>query len=108
MSHGFPPVRSQQGEQIIMPQIETAQTIGVAKCHDTIPHTGCLRCSVACKMQRDLSEALEHYILVNPATELDKQRLLYFLQLYRTESSKALDQTADILKSALASNWGGQ
>jgi uncharacterized protein YjaG (DUF416 family) len=49
-------------------------------------------------------EALEHYILVT--TELDKERLLYFLQLYRTESSKGFDKTADILKTALASNWG--
>jgi hypothetical protein len=51
-------------------------------------------------------EALEHYILVNPANELDKQRLLYFLQLYRAETGKGFDKTADILKAALESNWG--
>jgi hypothetical protein len=49
-------------------------------------------------------QALEHYILVN--AELSKEQLLGLLKLYRTELDKGLNQTADILKAALESNWG--
>lgn len=45
-------------------------------------------------------QALEHYILVSP--ELDKQQILQFLQLYRTEVTKGLQRTADILKVVLS------
>jgi uncharacterized protein YjaG (DUF416 family) len=89
-----------------MPQIETAQTIASQNVTTQYPILDACDALSLARCSEIYLEALEHYILVNPATELDKQRLLYFLQLYRTESSKGFDQTADILKSALASNWG--
>lgn len=51
-------------------------------------------------------QALEHYILAS--SKLNKEHLLFLLRLYRTESAKGLNQTADILKTALGMRWQGE
>jgi hypothetical protein len=51
-------------------------------------------------------QALEHYIIMNVVDFPVKDELLRFLRLYRAESVKGLNQTADILKAALANKWG--
>jgi len=51
-------------------------------------------------------KALEHYVLVN--SELDKEQILHFLQLYFTEVNKGLNHTASILKAALDQAWEGE
>jgi hypothetical protein len=67
------------------PVLEACDTLSLARCSEIY------------------LEALEHYILVT--ADLDKQRLLYFLQLYRTEAGKGFDKTADILKVVLSGHW---
>jgi hypothetical protein len=69
------------------PVLEACDTLSLARCSEIY------------------LEALEHYILVTPQGELDKERLLYFLQLYRAEAGKGLDTTADILKVVLSGHW---
>jgi hypothetical protein len=87
-----------------MPQNEMAQTLAPQNVTSHYPVLeACDTLSLA-RCSEIYLEALEHYILVT--AELDKERLLYFLQLYRTEAGKGFDRTADILKTALASNWG--
>jgi hypothetical protein len=51
-------------------------------------------------------KALEHYVL--SVSELDKEQILQFLQLYFTEVNRGLNKTADILKAALERNWEGE
>jgi hypothetical protein len=79
-----------------MPQIETAQTIAP---QNVTSHYSILDACDTLSLARCSEiylEALEHYILVS--VELDKDRLLYFLQLYRSESAKGFDKTADTSK----------
>jgi uncharacterized protein YjaG (DUF416 family) len=89
-----------------MSQVETAQSDAPQNFTSQYPVLEACDALSLARCSEIYLEALEHYILVTRANELDKERLLYFLQLYRTEAGKGFDKTADILKFALASNWG--
>jgi len=87
-----------------MAQIETTQSDAPQNVTSQYPILDACDTLSLARCSEIYLEALEHYILVT--VELDKQRLLYFLQLYRAEAGKGFDKTADILKTALESNWG--
>jgi hypothetical protein len=88
-----------------MSQIETAQSDAPQNFTSQYPVLeACDTLSLA-RCSEIYLEALEHYILVTPVVELDKERLLYFLQLYRAEAGKGFDTTADILKVVLSGHW---
>jgi uncharacterized protein YjaG (DUF416 family) len=89
-----------------MPQIETAQTSAPQNVTSQYPVLDACDTLSLARCSEIYLEALEHYILVTRVNELDKERLLYFLRLYRAEAGKGFDKTADILKFALESNWG--
>jgi len=87
-----------------MAQIETAQLDAPQNVMSQYPILDACDTLSLARCSEIYLEALEHYILVT--VELDKQRLLYFLQLYRAEAGKGFDKTAEILNAALESNWG--
>jgi uncharacterized protein YjaG (DUF416 family) len=89
-----------------MSQNEMAQTLAPQNVMSQYPVLDACDALSLARCSEIYLEALEHYILVNPVAEFDKEQLLYFLRLYRAESTKGFDKTADILKAALASNWG--